>query len=139
MEWVLLVLLALYPCELSESDAPNPSRGGGSQRLPERNLAKPGLQNQSPSAVDKKLFLRRFSSQAGPELMPCLRQSFGESGSVAFLARLHKSGSLSGVRLLKVRKISGDCAVSAIEKMGFADVASSLQDESVEINWRFDW
>jgi hypothetical protein len=135
MGWVILALLALYPCELSESDAPGPARPAGPGW---HEAAKPKLELQKRSSLDREAFLLAFKQQAGRSLISCLREQVGPTGRVTFVARLHRNGRLSGSRLL-IANSHLDCAVEALSAMSFTAATQTMNDESTEITWRFDW
>lgn len=90
-------------------------------------------------AFDRKGFLQKFEHQSGASLMPCLRSTLGERGSVHFMARLSKRGKLSAVRIIHNNRSVTDCAKHAVEEMEFESVAKSLGDESLELSWGFEW
>jgi hypothetical protein len=140
MGWIILALIALYPCELSESDMAAPSTPAAGHWARHADPAPPAdLQSRGYGAVNKKLFLEMFEQQAGRDLMPCLRQAIASTGTLSFLARLHKTGEISGVRVLNKSEIAAECIPAAIEKMSFRQVGETMHDDNLEINWRFDW
>jgi len=138
MGWLFLALLALYPCELSESDAQPPARPGHWSRH-EDPAPRGDFKARGYGAVDKPLFLAKFTEQAGKELMPCLRKSIASTGTLSFLGRLHKTGELTGVRILTKVEVADECIQVAIEKMSFREVGETMRDDNLEVNWRFDW
>lgn len=137
MEWIVVALIALFPVELYDPEVPRPQPRGG-MRTSTAVRAKPGLQPKGFGGFSKDKFLRSFELQAGKELIPCLNVNVGHLGTLSFLGRLHRDGRLSGARLLG-RSPAESCAVTAVEKMRFVEAGQSLQDENIEIQWRFEW
>ena len=136
-EIVILLALLLYPSPLWDPPPPPElAKSDVSKDFPANPPAKSMLALKALSPLDEKVFSSALN--VGQILLPCLRKSVGETGSITFMARLAQNGQLSGVRLIQ-HSSAAACAIPALEKMNFASVAASLDDESVEISWRFDW
>lgn len=92
---------------------------------------------------DRDAFLSAFERQSRPGALNCLRSAIGSRGSVVLMARLHRNGRLSAVRVLDDARgthvAASDCARLEIGKMEFDPRALRLDQESVEIEWRVDW
>ena len=136
--WALGLFLILIPIWLTDLLGLRPDhRPRVEKPAPESPSAKPALKLHEPTTIDRDAFLASFIRQAGADLVPCVRDSLGPSGTVTFLARLTKRGELTAVRLIEPRSL--DCAVDAARAMNFVSVTSSMKQESLEVNWRFDW
>lgn len=114
MEWLLVALLALYPVSLSDRDVPPPVvRNVQPNPRAEYEKPRPSFVPTGIGAIDRKAFLHRFEDQAGAELIACLRSSVEETGSLVFVARLHKTGrvtrSASGTTLSRFCGLCGAC------------------------------
>ena len=105
---------------------------------PERFARKPFRLNQV-SLVQREAFLASFARQSAETLMPCLRLQMGVVGSIALMARLSQSGSLTGIRVIEPRTAPRECILPALQAMDFSSIGKHLKSETVEIAWRFDW
>lgn len=142
MAWVVFALAFLWPVVLDiEPDSrPSVTALGGRAAVPSSPSA-PKFREVKAGDVDREAFLASFARQAGARLMPCLRENLGPRGSIAFTARLSRRGKLSGIGILSPADGTSRlaCAREAIDEMMFNGIATSVPNEAVEIEWRFDW
>lgn len=140
---VLCLLIVIFPVLLSDisvpafKDAP-PARSLLIESAPALRIS-PREKSKMIGTVDRKVFLAAFERQAGSGLIPCLNDSIGVHGSVTFLARLHRAGTVSAVRILNPTDTRADCITEAVEKMSFPAAGNSIKEHSLEIEWRFDF
>lgn len=140
--WALGILIILFPIWLTDLFGPRSKRSVQDRKpAPATSVAKPSLKPSlklhAPTPIDRDSFLASFIRQAGADLIPCVRAAIGPTGSITFLARLTQRGELTAVRMIEPRSL--ECAVEAARAMNFATVTSAMKQETVEINWRFDW
>lgn len=95
------------------------------------------LRLASEPRIDRERFLASFTRQAGAKLDSCLQEALGPSGSITLMARINKNGLLSGVRLIEPQGL--DCAVEAVREMKFEAAGRTLDRDSAEVGWRYDW
>ena len=148
MPIVVAVILILFAIPL-EDLVPDPVVAP-SARAPRRvdppaakRLSANRFDGRDPGRFDRDAFLIAFERQSRPGALNCLRSAVGPKGSVVMMARLHRNGRLSAVRVLDDARgahvSASECARVEIGKMEFDPRALRLNQESVEIEWRVDW
>lgn len=134
---LLVILLVAIPIWLSELFLKRKETPIGPASPSPMEIPKPPIQLSPEPRLDRERFLAAFTRQAGEKLDGCLRDALGPSGSITLMARLNKNGFLTGLRVIEPRGL--DCAVDAIREMKFEAAGRSLDRESAEIGWRYDW
>ena len=140
---LLGVLIVIFPILLSDITGPAlkvapPARSLPIESAPALRIS-PREKSKMIGTVDRKVFLAAFERQAGSALIPCLNDAIGVHGSVTFLARLHRTGNVSAVRILNPADTRADCITEAVAAMSFPDAGNSIKEHSLEVEWRFDF
>lgn len=91
------------------------------------------------SAIHKQQFLASFKRQAHVSLYSCLRVWKKSPSSVQVIAKIHKTGKLTGVKLLDLDSDVPECFRKAIYGMDFSSSTANLQGEFETIQWRVEW
>ncbi len=137
------VLVLLYPSKIAEELQDLEPEAPLAKSLPHEPRGK--TQSSRPlklapvSGLDRDAFLAAFKRQVDEPLMACLRAALGTHGRLTLLARLSREGKLTTARILDPASLKLSCVQDALEKMEFRVAGRSLRDESIEVQWRFDF
>lgn len=144
---LLVLIILIVPVSLSnESDfatskAPQvrASNVPGTSEIKLQSKTLPKVNSQEFGSVEREIFISAFERQAARELVPCLNESVGVHGSLTFTARLHRKGRLSAVRIVSPTDARATCIVEAVNRMAFFAAGHSMNKDSLEVKWRFDF
>jgi hypothetical protein len=108
--------------------------GARARRRPLPPLPRDGLRQ-----LNRDAFLASFERQARQALLPCLKDAIAGKGQALLMARVHKSGRLTAARVVAPELRGSPCAGAAIAEMRFDPADLDLKQDSLEIEWRYDW